>query len=396
MTVILLFPSSRGLIMKKRLNLLREFSVPLLVGVITALVWVNQAPESYNRFLHGHFLGPISFHFLTNDIFMVFFFGIAAVEIAQSLSPGGDLHPIKKSVNPLLATVGGVVGPAAVYLVLNHFIGSPELRRGWGIPTATDIAFAWLTARMVFGKDHPAVSFLVLLAVADDGVGLAIIAIFYPDPLLPVQPLWLFLTLAGMAAAYLLRNQNVKSYWPYVLGGGGLSWTGLFNAHLHPALALVFIVPFMPHRLFEEKHLFEEDISDRSTIAQFEHEWKIIVDFGLFMFGLANAGVEFSSVGTATWLVLAALLAGKTAGIFSLGYLAYRLGFPLPHGMTNKDLVVVGIIAGFGFTVALFVAGEAFIDPAHQGAAKMGAMLSSGSAVIAVIAASLLKIRRAA
>jgi NhaA family Na+:H+ antiporter len=383
-------------IMKERLNLLREFSVPLLLGVVAALVWVNRAPESYSSFLHGHFLGPISFHFLTNDIFMVFFFGIAAVEITQSLLPGGDLHPLKKSVNPLLATLGGVVGPAVVYLVLNHYIGSPSLSRGWGIPTATDIAFAWLTARVVFGKDHPAISFLVLLAVADDGLGLAIIAIFYPDPLLPVQPLWLFLTLVGMATAYLLRRRETKSYWPYLIAGGGLSWAGLFNAHLHPALALVFIVPFMPHCAFEEKHLFEEDVSDCSTIAQFEHEWKVIVDFGLLLFGFANAGVEFSQVNTATWLVLAALLIGKTAGIFCLGYLGYRLGFPLPHGMQKKELLVVGIISGVGFTVALFIAGEAFIDPAHQGAAKMGAILSCGSAMIAVIAARLFKVRRVA
>jgi NhaA family Na+:H+ antiporter len=380
--------------MKERLNLLREFSVPLLLGVVTALAWVNRAPESYNRFLHGHFLGPISFHFLTNDIFMVFFFGIAAVEITQSLLPGGDLHPFKKSVNPLLATLGGVAGPAVVYLVLNHFIGTAELNRGWGIPTATDIAFAWLTARMVFGQDHPAVSFLVLLAVADDGIGLAIIAIFYPDPLLPVKPLWLLLTLAGMAAAYLLRMRETKSYWPYLLAGGGLSWTGLYCSHLHPALALVFIIPFLPHHRFEEKHMFEEDASDRSAMSRFEHEWKIIVDFGLFMFGLANAGVEFSSVGTATWLVLAALLVGKTAGIFSLGYLAGKIGFQLPQGMQTKELILVGIIAGFGFTVALFVAGEAFIEPLHQGAARMGALLSCSSAVIAILAGRLLKIER--
>jgi NhaA family Na+:H+ antiporter len=394
MLVVLLSPSSRGFIMKERLNLLREFSVPLLLGVAAALAWVNRAPESYNRFLHEHFLGPLSFHFLTNDIFMVFFFGIAAVEITQSFLPGGDLHPIKKSVNPLLATLGGVVGPAVVYLALNHFFGSPDLRRGWGVPTATDIAFAWLIARVVFGGNHPAVSFLVLLAVADDGIGLAIIALFYPNPLLPVKPLWLLLTFAGMAAAYLLGKAQVKSYWPYVLAAGGLSWAGLYNAHLHPALALVFIIPFLPHRPFEEKHLFEEDVSDRSAIAQFEQEWKIIVDFGLFMFGLANAGVEFSQVNTPTWLVLAALLAGKTAGIFFIGSLAYKLGFPLPHGMQKKELLVVGIIAGFGFTVALFVAGEAFIDPSHQGAAKMGAMLSCGSAVIAVLAGRFLKIKR--
>ena len=379
---------------KKRINLLREFSVPLLAGVVTALVWANYAPEEYHYFLHNHFLGPLSFHFLTNDIFMVFFFGIAAVEITQSFLPGGDLNPVKKAVNPLMATLGGVIGPAFVYLALNHFIGSAELLRGWGIPTATDIAFAWLVARTVFGVDHPAISFLLLLAVADDGIGLAIIAVFYPDPLLPVAPLWLFLTIGGMLAAYALRKLQAASYWPYVLLGGGLSWAGLFKAHLHPALALVFIIPFLPHAKKEKKHLFEEDMADRSSIARFEHEWKIIVDFGLFMFGLANAGVEFSRIGTATWLVVAALLAGKTVGIFSLGVLAEKLGFPLPRSVGKKELLVVGIIGGFGFTVALFVAGEAFTDPTLQGAAKMGAMLSCLSGFIAVAAGRLLKIRK--
>jgi len=381
--------------MKDRLNLLREFSVPLLAGVVTALFWANRTPESYARFLHGHFLGPLSFHFLTNDIFMVFFFGIAAVEITQSFLPGGDLNPVKKAINPLLATAGGVIGPAVVYLTLNHFFGAAELRRGWGIPTATDIAFAWLVARMVFGGKHPAISFLLLLAVADDGIGLAIIAVFYPDPLLPVEPHWLLLTFGGMAAAYVLRSRRVRSYWPYVLLGGSLSWLGLFRAHLHPALALVFIIPFLPHAAFEKKHLFEEDEADRSAIARFEQEWKVIVDFGLFMFGLANAGVEFSRIGTATWLVVAALLVGKSAGIVALGSFAEMLGFPLPDGMRKKELFVAGIIAGFGFTVALFVAGEAFVDPLHQGAAKMGAMLSCSAAVIALIAGRLLRIKRA-
>lgn len=379
--------------MKERLNLLREFSLPLLCGVIAALVWANTSPDSYDRFLHHSFLGPLSFHFLTNDIFMVFFFGIAAVEITQSVLPGGDLHPVKKSVNPLLATLGGVIGPAVVYLVLNRFIGAPELSRGWGIPTATDIAFAWLVARMIFGANHPAVAFLLLLAVVDDGIGLAIIAVFYPDPRFPVQPAWLLLTAGGMAAAFLLRGRT-RSYWPAVLAGGTLSWSGLYLAHLHPALALVFIIPFLPAAKYEKKHLFEEDESDWSAIAQFEHDWKIIVDFGLFLFGLANAGVELSSMGTATWLVLAALLAGKTGGIFLLGSLAAFLGFPLPGTMQKTDLLVAGIIAGFGFTVALFVSGVAFIEPVHQGAAKMGAMLSCFAAVLAVIAGRLLRIRK--
>jgi len=380
--------------MRKQINLLREFSIPLLIGVVAALFWANMEPDSYTRFLENHFLGPLSFRFLTNKIFMVFFFGIAAVEITESLLPGGDLYPIRRSVNPLLATAGGVVGPAVVYLVLNHYFGAAELVRGWGIPTATDIAFAWLTARIVFGNNHPAIAFLLLLAVLDDGIGLAIIAIFYPDPIQPVRPAWLLLVVAGTVASYFLRKGGVKSYWPYVFLGGGLSWTGLYTAHLHPALALVFIIPIMPHDPTEKKHLFEQDAADHSTVARFEHEWKVIVDFGLFMFGLVNSGVQFSSIGPATWLVLASLLVGKTAGIFSLGYLAHKLGFPLPHGMKKRELLVIGVIAGFGFTVALFVAGEAFIDPVHQGAARMGAMLSCGSAVIALLAAKVLRIKR--
>jgi NhaA family Na+:H+ antiporter len=204
------------------------------------------------------------------------------------------------------------------------------------------------------------------------------------------------LTLAGILIAYALRAQRISSYWPYIIMGGLLSWAGLFKAHLHPALALVFIIPFLPHATFEKKNLFEENIDDRATIARFEHEWKIVVDFGLFLFGLANAGVGFSQVGTATWLVLLSLLAGKTAGIFALGSIAVLFGFPLPHGMQMKELLVVGIIAGFGFTVALFVAGVAFIDPVHQGAAKMGAMLSCVAALIAVIVAKMLKIRHTA
>lgn len=158
--------------MTRKLNLLREFSIPLLAGVLTALVWANVAPESYHRFNHDHFMGPLSFHFVTNDIFMALFFAIAAAEITQSCLPGGDLSPLNKAVNPLLATIGGVVGPAAVYLLLNLLIGSPALTKGWGIPVATDIAFAWLAARLIFGANHPVIAYLLLFAIADDAIGL--------------------------------------------------------------------------------------------------------------------------------------------------------------------------------------------------------------------------------
>jgi NhaA family Na+:H+ antiporter len=380
--------------MRQKINLLREFSVPLIAGVLTAVIWANLDPAGYARFDHNHFFGPLSFHFVANELFMVLFFGIAAVEITQSCLPGGDLNPLKKAVNPLFATVGGVVGPVAVYFLLNAVTGSPTLANGWGIPTATDIAFAWLAARLIFGDSHPVISFLLLLAIADDAIGLAIIAIFYPDPSVPTEPLWLLVTVAGMLAAYLFRASKTKSYWPYLLLGGVPSWIGLHEAHLHPALALVFIIPFLPHPPREAKHLFEEDLRDLSTLSRFEHEWKIIVDFGLFMFGLANAGVQFSEFGAATWIVLASLLIGKTVGIFSMGFLAQLFGFHLPEGMGRRELLVSGVIAGIGFTVALFVAGEAFTDPGIQGAAKMGAMLSIAAFPVAAILGRLLGVRK--
>jgi len=379
--------------MKQHVSMLREFSIPLIGGVFVALFWANLDSASYEHFLHAPFLGGMTFHFATNDLFMVFFFAIAAGEITQSCLPGGDLYPLKKAINPLLGTLGGVLGPIAVYLLLNSVIGAPELQRGWGIPTATDIALAWLAARIIFGDRHPAISYLLLLAIADDGIGLAIIAIFYPDPTHPLAPQWLGLAALGMGIAYGLRRQRVKSYWPYLLCGGGAVWIGLYRAHLHPALALVFIVPFLPHERRETLHVFEEDSQDRSTLGEFEHHWKVIVDFGLFMFGLANAGVVFTSVGTPTVLVLSSLLIGKTGGIFLLGLLGHRLGFPLPYGISKRHLLVAGMIAGIGMTVSLFVAGEAFSDPVICGAAKMGALLSSAAALLAFILARSLGIQ---
>lgn len=379
---------------KKTINLLQEFSIPLITGVILALVWANTATESYLQIVENKIIGNITLHFLVNEIFMAFFFAIATVEIIQSLLPGGDLNPLKRVVNPIFSTFGGVIGPAVVYLALNHFIGSSEFINGWGIPTATDIALAWIVARFIFGPNHPAVSFLLLIAIIDDGIGLVIIAVFYPDPLNPIAPLWLLLTLGGMLFAYLLNKKNVMSYWPYIIFGGTLSWLGLYLAHIHAALALVFIMPFLPRKQVETAGLFEATPIANSTLENFEQEFKTFVDFGLLAFGLTNAGVKLSDINQVTWFVYIALLVGKTGGIYITSYLATLFKFPLPKGMNKKDLFIAGIISSLGLTVALFLAGTAFADTQLQGAAKMGALFSASSFIIAYIASRLLKIKK--
>jgi NhaA family Na+:H+ antiporter len=380
--------------MSKGINFIREYSIPLIAGVIVALFWANIHPESYETVIYKEIIVGLNFHFFVQDIFMAFFFAIAAVEITQSFLPGGDLNPIKKAVNPLMATFGGVLGPIGFFFLFNALFGSPEYSHGWAIPTATDIALAWLLARFVFGNKHPAVYFLLLLAVVDDGIGLAIIAIFYPNPLMPFQPIWLLLTLLGIAVAYLLRRFKVNNYWPYLIFGGSLSWFGLYNASLHPALALVAIIPFLPHHCEPDGHVFEDTGKGSSPLKHFEHQWKGFVDFGLFFFGLANAGVLFSEIGALTWIILSALIIGKVVGISTFSLIGSKIGFPLPDGMGRKELITASVVAAMGLTVALFVSDVAFTDLTLKGAAKMGALFSAGIFVVALIVGRLYKIKK--
>ncbi len=376
---------------KKSFKILLEFSIPLIAGVVVALIWANSAPESYAHMAHwspfpdgpGGEPSHHTLHFLVNDIFMALFFGIAAGEIKESCLPGGALNPPRKAINPLLATVGGIAGPIAVYLGYVQLTGAHEIAMGWGVPTATDIAIAWLVARAALGKKHPGVSFLLLLAVADDGIGLGIIAVFYPDPAHPVQPIFLLVVAAAMLTAYGLKRSGVKNFWPYLIGPGAMSWFGLHFAHLHPALALCAVIPFMPAMAHDEG-LFADESAHNDTLNRFQHSFKTPVDLGLFAFGLVNAGVILSSIGAATTAVLLALIVGKTVGIVGMSMLGQALGFPMPTGMTVKSLLIVGICSAVGLTVALFVSNVAFTDPALQGAAKMGALLSVLAAPLAI------------
>jgi NhaA family Na+:H+ antiporter len=215
--------------------------------------------------------------------------------------------------------------------------------------------------------------YLLLIAVVDDGIGLAIIALFYGDPAHPAQPAYLALVGLGMAVAFAFRRLGAASWLPTVALAGPLAWTGLALARLHPALALVFVVPFLP-----------AEGGEGSPLVRFEHQLKLPVDLGLFLFAFSQAGVTLADVGPMTWLVFGSLAVGKTAGIALFGALAIRLGFPLPERMAVRELAMVGFIAAVGLTVALFVATAAFDDPALLGQAKMGALLSGLIGLVAI------------
>ncbi len=362
-------------------DIIRAYSLPLIFGVVVALIVANAAPHWYEYWIEEYLIfGKFTFAWFVENVFMVLFFGTAGIEIVHAVSPGGSLNPFKKAITPLVGTLGGVLCPAGLFLVLNHFFGSPEWTNGWGICTATDIALAWLFAKMVFGKDHPAVSFLLLLAVADDAIGLIIIAVFYPTPGQPIQPIYLLFVLAGMLAAFAFKKLKIKSYWPYVLVGGLLAWFGLFKTGVSPALTLVFIVPFLPNNKKEFEAL--EKFGKETTLTKFEHNVSPIVDYGLFFFGFAMAGVRFSNISALTFIIMFSLILGKALGISLFTFFAaHGFRFGLPKGMSNLDVIQAGIIGGTGLTVALFVASSAYSDLAIQGAAKMGALFSIAAGI---------------
>jgi NhaA family Na+:H+ antiporter len=353
-----------------------DHSLLLVAGTLAALVWANTGHASYERFAHA-------LHFAVNDVGMVFFFALATKEIAEAMLPGGALSSPREAAVPLLAAAGGMIGPAGLYAILVTATGRPELMPGWAVPCATDIAFSYLAARLIFPRAHPAIPFLLLLAVADDALGLILLAVFYPSgPLSLVR--FAGLMIPALGAAWWLRRRGTLSFWPYVLLAGGLSWMALFLGGVHPALALVPIIPFMPHQKrdlgFFDPH--EHGLPD--TMNQFEHAWKVPVQFILLAFGLVNAGVTLSSIGSGSWIVLSSLVMGKPLGIVTTTFLAVQIGLRAPGGLSYLHTLVLGVAAGIGFTVALFFATAAFPPGGLLDEVKMGALLSFLAAPLAI------------
>ena len=406
-------------------DFITEYSILLISGALIALIWANTDPTSYHHLVEhpiwfntwigldydywkkafgdgydhwdaGGATKVLSLHYLVNDLLMAFFFAIAAKEVWEAIILKNGALRGKKAATPLVATVGGMVGPIIVYLGLAWMMGSAkfgEVANGWAIPTATDIAFSYLVGRLVFGGGHPAVRFLLLLAIADDAAGLIILAIFYPSG--DLAPEWLLLSVAAAVAVFVLfnwlprrldRGNQIRpnstwvryrlGFWPYALAGA-LSWFGFAQSGLHPALGLLPIIPTLPHAdrafgIFAEAETYLKDL-----LNHVEHLLKRPVEVVLFLFGLLNAGVEFSAISEATWLVLAGLIIGKPLGVYIFGAIgAHVLRLGLPEGMRTIDLFVIGCVAAIGFTVSLFVATVAFESGPIQDAAKMGALLS--------------------
>ena len=210
----------------------------LPAGALLALVWANVWSESY-------FTMAAALAFPVNEIAMVLFFGLIAQEIFEEMMPGGALHQWRRWVVPIVGAAGGVAGAALVYGWFVNWQLEPMLHSGWPVVAGIDLAFAYFIVKSIFRR-HPAVPFLLLLAVASNALGfLAIAPQFLVGDRRAGGAAALMAAAIGFAA--LLRHFRVHAFWPYLFGAGGLSWLALYVEGFHPGLALVPIVPFLPH-----------------------------------------------------------------------------------------------------------------------------------------------------
>jgi len=383
--------------------------VLLVIAAAVALLWANLSFDSYQRVWLTEVVvrvGAVGVrddlqHFI-NGALMALFFLVVGLEIKRELV-AGDLRDRRAAALPVFAAIGGMVVPAAIFAIANR--GGPG-GDGWGIPMATDIAFA-LGVLAVLGSRVPSVLklFLLSLAIVDDIGAIIVIAVFYAGDLDVAA-----LAIAGTAAAGSVALRRAKVHWPVVhLGLGVVCWYATYRSGVHATLAGVafgLLTPARPLAASDVVRRWTQDMSDEpsagelrqlTTIAKesvspaerLQHLLHPVTSFVIVpVFALANAGVRirldaFEAPGAAAvgLGIGAGLVLGKVLGVTGAAWLAVRSGIAvLPAQVTWRQIVGVGALAGIGFTVSLFITGLAYDTAELTDAAKLAVLGASFAA----------------
>lgn len=407
--------------------------IVLLLAAIAAIVWANSAwAENYFAILEEKLileLGAIhleeSVLHLINDGLMAIFFFVVGLEIKRELVVG-DLRDPKAAALPVMAALGGMILPALFYIALNAGAGG-EAVRGWGIPMATDIAFA-IGVVSLLGRRVPsgAKLFLLAVAIADDIGAIAVIALFYTDDL---NEAYLAAAIGGLVVVWVAARVNIRALWFYV-PMALVIWYFTLESGVHATLAgvaLGFLTPARPHYTPEEMDTrvrtildqYPTDVENHHDQEHVDHEALLLAEIAresvsplnraeyylvrwssfliVPLFALANAGVDFRDISitealtsTVAMGVSLGLVLGKLIGISGFTVAAVRLGLGrLPPGTSWTHVVGLSAIAGIGFTVSLFVTNLAFSDPLLTDFAKVG--IFAGSLIAGVIGVGVLR-----
>ncbi len=361
--------------------------VALMVATVAALVWANAAADSYVSFWDRELSVGVEslairedLQHWVNDGLMALFFFVVGLEIKRELVIG-ELRDRKAAALPVVAALGGAILPAAIFLALTA--GGPG-SEGWGIPMATDIAFAVGVLALLGNRISSGVKLLVLtIAIVDDILAISVIAVFYSDDLSAV---WLLAALGGLLAVVLLRRAGVWRVVAYV-PVGVFVWVATHESGVHATIAGVALGLLTPAR----------PVAGRRVLEELEHRLHPISSFAIVpVFALANTGVALNGDTLAdaagsrvAWAIALGLVVGKLLGIAGASLLGLRLGLgALPEGVQSRQVWGAAALGGIGFTVSLFITGLAYPAPATIGLAKVG--IFAGSLASGLLGAALL------
>jgi Na+:H+ antiporter, NhaA family len=354
--------------------------VVLLAATALALLWVNgPAGHTYATVWELEWgweaagLRLDGRHWVNDAVMTVFFF-VIGLELKHEVTGGQLAHP-RQALVPVLAAAGGAVVPAAVFLAITW--GGPAAG-GWGIPMATDPAFAVGVLALVARRAPAGVRALLLaIATVDDVLAIGVIAFGYSDGL---AWQWLAAAIAGCVVVVLMRRAGVAAIWPYV-PVGAVVWYCTLHSGVHATLAGVALALLTPARPVAGRAILRTLLRRLAPMSAF---------VAVPLFALANAGVHVdleSLVSAAqsqvTWAVFAGLTAGKLLGVAGTIALATTTGLGcLPTGLHTRHVIGLGLIAGLGFTVSLFVTELAYTEPNLTDHAKIGVLAASTVAAI--------------
>lgn len=317
-------------------------------------------------------------HLWINDALMAVFFLLVALEIKREVVEG-ELSGRDKAVLPIIAALGGVAVPAAIFAAVN--IGDPLALKGWAVPSATDIAFALGVLSLLGDKVPTSLKvFLLAIAIIDDLAAIIIIAAFYTSDLSTGA---LALAAPGILALALLNRMGCRRAGPYLLVGLFV-WACVLKSGVHATLAGVIVGLSIPLRTSGK--------TGKSPLHELEHGLHPYVAYLILpLFAFANAGLSLAGLSVSDLLapiplgIALGLLIGKPLGVFAFTYVAVRLGLAnRPEGASWLQVLGVGAMAGIGFTMSLFIGELAFVEsPEAHDAVRLGVLLGSLASAVA-------------
>jgi NhaA family Na+:H+ antiporter len=364
-----------------RSAIVRSLGVP--VGAAGALLWSNVAGEGYFRITHV-------LAFAVNDVGMALFFAVLTQEVLEATMPGGALHTWRRAALPIVAAIGGTIGAIGAYDAFVLAGDEHVLLSGWPIVCAIDGGVAYFLVRVLIGN-RGAAPFVALMAIVSNASGLMAISLHqHAGNIRAVGPL---LIVVGVTVSVWLARLQLRTIWPQVVIGGTLMWYGFWWSGLHPALALIPIVPCLP-RSPRRLSPFSDEVAHgaHDSPAHVEHALRMPVQLILFLFAFVNAGVVVHGVERGAWAVSVGTLVGRPAGMLAAVGVSVALGLRLPHGVGWRELVIVALAASCAFTFGLFFATAVFATGPVLTEAKVGALSTIVGGLIATAAALLLAV----